>query len=453
MNPTARCICTKNPLFDIMQGMNQELQKAVLQIDGKQIELPILTGADGMKAVDISKLYDEHGITTYDSSLGNTSVCQSAITYVDGDKGILRYRGIPIEQFDRPSPNFTEVAWLLIFGTLPTKAELTEFRERLTSHELIHEGLREQFSHLPPKSPPMAILAAMFSQLACYHEKFLPLGDDELFVEAATRLISKARTIAAYAYRRSHGLPFTYPDPALRYCANFLHMMFSIPYKQYIIGTEIEDAMNLVFILHADHEQNCSTSAVRTVGSARANLFASCAAGVSALWGPLHGGANVEVMKMLDSIYNGGMTPEDCLKAAKDKQNPFKLFGFGHRVYKNYDPRAKILQAAADRIFTSQKINDPLLDVARKLEELALKDSYFVDRKLYPNVDFYSGLLLRAIGIPTNMFTVIFALGRLPGWIAQWRELHDNPSQKIFRPRQLYTGNMSINYVPIEDRG
>jgi len=432
--------------------MNQESPKALLHIDGKQIELPVLVGTDGQKAIDISKLYDGHRLMTFDPSLGSTSVCQSSITYVDGDQGILRYRGIPIEQFDRPTPNFIEVAWLLIFGTLPTQTELTDFRDRLTNHELLHENLREQFSDLPPKSPPMAILAAMFSQLACYHEKFLPLGDDELFVEAATRLISKARTIAAYAYRRSHGLPFTYPDPALRYCANFLHLMFSIPYQQYIIGPEIEDAMNLVLILHADHEQNCSTSTVRTVGSARANLFASCAAGVSALWGPLHGGANVEVMKMLETIYQGGMTPEDCIKAAKDKQNPFKLFGFGHRVYKNYDPRAKILQTAAERVFTQHKIADPLLDVARKLEEQALKDSYFVDRKLYPNVDFYSGLLLRAIGIPTNMFTVIFALGRLPGWIAQWKELHEHPGQKIFRPRQLYTGDMHANYVPIEDR-
>jgi citrate synthase len=433
--------------------MRQDPNKAILHIDGKQIELSVYIGTDGMKAIDITKLYDEYRITTFDPSLGSTAACQSAITYVDGDNGILRYRGIPIEQFDRPMPNFVEVAWLLIFGALPTQAELDEFRDRLTSHELLHEGLRDQFGQLPPSSPPMAILSAMFNQLACYHKKFLPLDDDELFVEAATRLISKGRTIAAYAYRRSQGLPFTYPDPALRYCANFLHLMFSIPYQQYIIGREIEDAMNLVLILHADHEQNCSTSTVRTVGSARANLFASCAAGVSALWGPLHGGANVEVMKMLETIYDGGMTPEECIQAAKDKQNPFKLFGFGHRVYKNYDPRAKILQAAADRVFVHQKISDPLLDVARKLEELALKDSYFVDRKLYPNVDFYSGLLLRAIGIPTNMFTVIFALGRLPGWIAQWKEQHDNPGQRINRPRQLYTGSMSANYVPIEDRG
>jgi citrate synthase len=433
--------------------MTHEPEKAILQIDGKQIELPVLIGADGQKAVDISKLYDQHGITTFDPSLSSTSACQSAITYINGDEGILRYRGIPIEQFDRPYPNFTEVAWLLIFGTLPTQEELDDFRARLTSHALLHESLRMQFANLPTKSPPMAILSAMFSQLACYHEKFLPLGDEELFVEAATRILSKARTIAAYAFRRSEGTPFTYPDPSLRYCANFLHLMFSVPYRQYIVDMEVEDAMNLVFILLADHEQNCSTSTVRTVGSSRANLFASCAAGVSALWGPLHGGANVEVIKMLEKIYEGGMTPEECLNAAKDKENPFKLFGFGHRIYRNYDPRAKILQAAAERVFTSQNINDPLLDVARKLEELALEDSYFVDRKLFPNVDFYSGILLRAIGIPTNMFTVIFALGRLPGWIAQWKEQHDNPGQRINRPRQLYTGEMLANYVPIEDRG
>ncbi|MCL2004851.1 MAG: citrate synthase [Planctomycetaceae bacterium] len=432
--------------------MSQEHPTALLQIDGKSIELPVLTGTDGQKAVDVSKLYDEHKIVTYDPSLGSTSVCQSAITYVDGDNGILRYRGIPIEQFDRPSPNFIEVAWLLIFGALPTQDERDEFRARMTKHQLLHESLREQFGNVPPGSPPMAILSAMFSQLACYYEKFLPLGDEELFVEAATRIISKARTIAAYAYRRSQGLPFMYPDPALRFCGNFLHLMFSLPYKQYIIGQEIEDAMNLVLILHADHEQNCSTSTVRIVGSAQANLFASCASGVSALWGPLHGGANVEVMKMLEAIYNGGMTPEDCLKAAKDKQNPFKLFGFGHRIYKNYDPRAKILQTAAEKVFSQQKTEDPLLDIARKLEELALKDPYFVDRKLYPNVDFYSGILLRAIGIPTNMFTVIFALGRLPGWIAQWKEQHDNLNQRICRPRQLYMGEMEANYVPIEDR-
>ncbi|HBT77445.1 MAG TPA: citrate (Si)-synthase [Planctomycetaceae bacterium] len=430
--------------------MNQEYAKLI--IGDKTIELPVLNGTEGGKAVDISRLYEEHGLTTFDSSLANTAFCKSTITYIDGDEGILRYHGIPIEQFDRPKPNFVEVAYLLIFGKLPTTNELADFRTRLTDNELLHEGIRRQFNDLPPKSPPMAILSAMLSQLACYHEKFLPLGDDELFVEAVARLVSKARTIAAYSYRRSQGLPFTYPDPNMRYCANFLHMMFSIPHLQYTVSEAVEDALNLVLILHADHEQNCSTATVRVVGSARANLFASCAAGVSALWGPLHGGANVEVMRMLEGIHVGGMTPEDCLEAAKDKANPFRLYGFGHRVYKNYDPRAKILRAACDRVFAALKTPDPLLDIARKLEEIALADPYFIDRKLYPNVDFYSGILLRAMGIPTNMFTVVFALGRLPGWISQWKEQHDDAGQRIIRPRQLYTGNNLTHYVPIEDR-
>lgn len=432
--------------------MRMSEEKATLRIGDRMIELPVLIGSEGHRAVDISGLFDEHGLTTYDPSLANTAFCKSTITYIDGDKGILRYRGVPIEQFDQPKPNFIEVAYLLIFGKFPTRSELIDFRSRLTDNELVHEGIRRQFSDLPPKSPPMAILSAMLSQLACYYEKFLPLGDDELFVEAVARLVSKARTIAAFSYRRSKGLPFTYPNPNLRYCANFLHMMFSIPYKQYELSEEIEDALNLILILHADHEQNCSTATARVVGSARANLFASCAAAVSALWGPLHGGANVEVMRMLEGIHKGGLTPEACLEAAKDKSNPFRLFGFGHRVYKNYDPRAKILRAACDRVFALHHEPDPLLDIARKLEELALADPYFVDRKLYPNVDFYSGILLRAIGIPTNMFTVIFALGRLPGWISQWKESHDDPTQRIIRPRQLYIGNTLCDYVPMGER-
>ncbi|MCL2304948.1 MAG: citrate synthase [Planctomycetaceae bacterium] len=427
-------------------------ENAILTVNGQTIELPVYTGSEGQKAIDISTLFDRYGIITFDPSLGSTGICRSEITYIDGDEGILRYRGIPIEQFDRPKPNFIEVAMLLINGKLPTRTELIDFRELLTENELIDEGIRRQFQNIPPKSPPMAILSAMLSQLACYHEKFLPLGDDELFVEAAARLISKVRTIAAFSYRRSKGLPFVYPDPALRYCANLLHMMFSIPYQQYEVSPEVEDALNLILILHADHEQNCSTATVRVVGSAKANLFAACAAGVNALWGPLHGGANVEVMKMLDQIHRGGMRAEDCIEKAKDKTDPFKLFGFGHRVYKNYDPRAKMLRAYTDRVFTKLKKSDPLLDIARKLEELALADQYFIDRKLYPNVDFYSGILLRAMGIPTNMFTVLFGIGRLPGWIAQWKEAHDTPNAKIIRPRQLYTGNVVTDYVPIEDR-
>jgi len=425
--------------------------KAVLVIGDQKIELPMLVGTEGERAIDISRLREQTGLITYDPSLGNTGACQSQITYIDGDQGILRYRGIPIEQFTK-KPNFVEVAWLLIFGRLPTKTELSLFSGQLTCNELLHEGLKHQFQHIPLDAPPMAILSATLSNLACFHQQFLALEDSETFLEAAARLISKVRTIAAFSFRRSQGLPFIYPDPNLRYCANFLHMMFSIPYHQYIVTPEVEDALNLVFILHADHEQNCSTATVRTVGSARANLFASCAAGVCALWGPLHGGANVEVMEMLEQIHKGGLTPEDCVRDAKDKAKPFRLYGFGHRIYKNYDPRAKILKEACDKVFAKLKRKDPLLDIARKLEELALADPYFVERKLYPNVDFYSGILLRAMGIPTNMFTVCFAIGRLPGWIAQWKEQHDDPASRIIRPRQVYTGPAKSNYVPIDKR-
>lgn len=426
-------------------------ETAKLIVGDQTIELPIIVGTEGERAIDITKLRDQTGLITYDPSLGNTGVCRSDITFIDGEKGILRYRGIPIEQF-ADHPNFVEVAWMLIFGRLPKPDELARFSSLLTSNELLHEGLKHQFDHIPPDAPPMAILSATLNNLSFYHEQFLSPQDEESFELAAARLISKVRTIAAFSYRRSLGLPFIYPDPNLRYCANFLHMMFSIPYQQYIVTPEIEDALNLVFVLHADHEQNCSTSTVRTVGSARANLFASCAAGVCALWGPLHGGANVEVIDMLERIHQGGMSPEECILAAKDKANPFRLFGFGHRVYKNYDPRAKLLKASCDKVLAKLRRQDPLLDIARKLEEAALNDPYFVERKLYPNVDFYSGILLRAMGIPTNMFTVCFAIGRLPGWIAQWREQHIDTSTRILRPRQIYTGPTESPYIPMEDR-
>lgn len=425
--------------------------KAVLCFGDQRIELPIVTGTEGEQAVDITRLRELTGLITYDPSLGNTGVCKSAITFIDGEKGILRYRGIPIEQFTR-KPNFVEAAWLLIFGRLPKMEELARFSDLLTCNELLHEGVKHQFQHLPMDAPPMAILSATLSNLACFYQQFLALEDEESLEEAAARLISKVRTIAAFSYRRSLGLPFMYPDPRLRYCANFLHMMFSIPYQQYQVLPEVEDALNLVFILHGDHEQNCSTTTVRAVGSARANLFASCAAAVCALWGPLHGGANVEVVEMLQRIHQGGISPEECIRLAKDKTNPFRLFGFGHRIYKNYDPRAKILKEACDRVLAVLHRRDPLLDIARKLEELALKDPYFVERKLYPNVDFYSGIILRAIGIPTNVFTVCFAIGRLPGWIAQWREQHNDPTSKIIRPRQVYTGPTQTDYVPMENR-
>jgi citrate synthase len=426
-------------------------EKAILIVGDKQIELPILEGTEGERAIDITRLRDETGLITYDPAMSNTGVCRSAITFVDGEKGILRYRGIPIEEFTQ-DPDFVEAAWLLIFGRLPKSDELASFSDKLTDNELLHEGIKHQFQHVPVDAPPMAILSASLNNLAYVHRQFLSVDDTESLAEAAARLISKVRTIAAFAYRRSQGLPFIYPDPKLRYCANFLHMMFSIPYRQYPVTPEIEDALNLLFILHADHEQNCSSSTVRAVGSARANLFASCAAGVCALWGPLHGGANVEVMEMLERIHKGGLSPEQCLRDAKDKTNPFRLYGFGHRIYKNYDPRAKILKDTCERVFAQVKRHDPLLDIARKLEELALADPYFVDRRLYPNVDFYSGILLRSIGIPTDMFTVCFAIGRLPGWIAQWKEQHEDPTSRIVRPRQLYVGPTNARYTPLEQR-
>jgi len=428
------------------------MSKTVTLIVGeKRYELPLVRGTEGEQAIDISQLRQTAGLLSFDPALGNTAVCRSEITYLDGERGILRYRGIPIEQLAE-HPNFMEVAWLLIFGRLPRVDELVEFSALLTEHELLHEGLKHQFDLIPVDAPPMAILSATLSNLSYYHQELLAIDSSESLVAAAARLISKVRTIAAFSYRRSQGLPFIYPDPKLRYCANLLHMMFSLPYKQYNILPEVEDALNLVFILHADHEQNCSTSTVRTVGSSRANLFASCAAAVCALWGRLHGGANVEVVQMLERIHQGGLSPEECVRRAKDKNDPFRLYGFGHRVYRNYDPRAKILKQACQRVFARLEHQDPLLDIARGLEELALSDPYFQERHLYPNVDFYSGILLRAIGVPANMFTVCFAIGRLPGWIAQWKEQHEDPQSRILRPRQVYVGPPQTDYVPLDQR-
>ncbi len=423
---------------------------ATITIDGQSHDYPIITGSEGERGIDISQLRQQTGCITLDPGLSNTGACQSAITYIDGEQGILRYRGIPIEQFN-DSPNFIEVALLLIFGKLPTGEEYHTFSQRLTSNAHLHEGMRHVYQAFPPSSPPMACLSAMFNVLACYHPAMLSLDDDEQFSEAAARLISKVRTIAAYIYRFKNGLPIIYPDQQLTYCSNLLHMMFSWPGQPAVLDDDVRRAMNLIFILHADHEQNCSTSTVRTVGSSQANLFTSVAAGVSALWGPLHGGANVAVMEMLDAIHQGGLRPEDCLERAKSKTDPFRLMGFGHRIYKNYDPRAKVLREIADKLLPKLKLNDPLLNIARKLEELALADSYFQERNLYPNVDFYSGILMRALGIPTDMFTVMFAIGRLPGWIAHWREQHLQGS-RILRPRQIYTGNTICDYIAPGDR-
>ena len=426
-------------------------ETARLTLDGKSIDFPVVVGTENERGLDISKLRADTGYITLDQGYGNTGSCQSAITFIDGDQGILRYRGIPIEEFSN-EPNFIEVAWLLIFGRLPNNDELTRFRNRLTNNAHLHEAMKHHFEGFPTNAPPMAMLSAMINTLGCFHVEFTSMKDDEVFEELCARLISKIRTIAAFIYRRMHGYPYVYPHPERRYCGNLLHMMFSMPHADYEPDPEIEDALNLIFILHADHEQNCSTSTVRMVGSSKANLFASCSAGVCALWGPLHGGANVEVLEMLDQIHKGGLSADKYIELAKQKGTGVRLMGFGHRVYKNYDPRAKMLQGVCEKVIKKLNVKDPLLDIARRLEEQALKDSYFIDRKLYPNVDFYSGIIMRAIGIPTSMFTVMFAIGRLPGWIAHWKEQHDEPTSRIARPRQIYTGPVNKHYVPLDQR-
>lgn len=425
--------------------------KATLTLGGTTIELPLIVGTEGEVGIDISKLRAETGAITFDPGYGNTGSCASAITFIDGEKGILRYRGIPIEQFVN-HPDFIEVAMLIINGELPKRADRERFRDKLADNAHLHEGMKHHFDGFPSGAPPMAILSAMINALFCYDQNFSDPESDESFEDSAARLMSKVRTIAAYSYRSSKGLPYNYPDPKLLYCGNFLHMMFSMPHRPYEVDPDIEDALNLVLILHADHEQNCSTSTVRMVGSAQANLYASVAAGVCALWGPLHGGANVAVIEMLESIRKGGLKPEECIKLAKQKDSGFRLMGFGHRVYKNFDPRSRILKTACDKVLGKLGVKDPLLDIARKLEELALNDPYFVDRKLYPNVDFYSGIILRALGIPLDMFTVMFAIGRMPGWIGQWKEQHDTPGGRIYRPRQIYTGPTIRDYVPMDKR-
>jgi citrate synthase len=426
--------------------------KASVTIDGKTYDLPVLEGTEGELALDISQLRARSGAITYDPGYGSTGSCQSAITFIDGEKGILRYRGIPIEAFDRPHPDFLEVAMLVIFGELPTQAALDRFRAICTANANLDESMKHHFEGFPVGAPPMAQLSAMINAISCFHPEFFIISNGTTFEAAAARVISQIRTVAAYSYRRSRGLPLTYPNPALRYCANFLHMMFSMPYHDYAVEPEVEDALNLLFLLHADHEQNCSTATVRMVGSSQANLFASCASGVCALWGPLHGGANLAVIEMLEEIHRGNKKPEDCIALAKDKASGFRLMGFGHRVYKNYDPRAKIIKKCCDRVLGKLGIHDPLLDIAMRLEELALKDPYFIEKKLYPNVDFYSGIIMRAIGIPTNMFPVMFSIGRLPGWIAQWGEQNGDPDARIARPRQIYVGRTIRDYVPIAER-
>ncbi len=425
-------------------------ETATLQVQGKTYNLPIVVGTENEVAVDISKLRAESGVITLDDGYSNTGSCKSSITFIDGERGILRYRGIPIEQLAEHS-TFLETAWLLIYGELPTADQLDCWSSMLTRHEMLHEGLYKHYDGFPAQGHPMAILSAMVNAVSCYDPDVIKIESPETFQSAAARLLSKTRTIAAAAYKTSIGQPLVYPKPDLDYCSNFLHMMFSIPFKEYEPDPDIVNALQLILVLHADHEQNCSTSTVRMVASSGANLFASCAAGVCALWGPLHGGANAAVIDMLKYIHESGMTVKDYVAKVKDKSSHIKLMGFGHRVYKNYDPRARIIKQAADRVLNKLQIHDPMLDLARALEEAALGDDYFKEKKLYPNVDFYSGIILRAIGIPVEMFTVMFAIGRMPGWISNWKEVWEGET-RIYRPRQVYVGQTEREYVPAGQR-
>ena len=426
-------------------------EQAELHWDGNKTALPLITGTAGERAIDISKLRDQTGLITLDSGYGNTGSCKSAVTFIDGEKGILRYRGIPIEQLAEQS-TFLETAYLLIYEKLPSHAELRRFSDLLATHELMHEDMKFHFEGFPPNAHPMAILSSMINAAGCYYPDLLAQQAVENFDNATAFIISQVRAIAAFAYRKSRGLPFIYPKPQYKYTPNFLHMMFSVPNGDYELKPEVVRALDLIFLLHADHEQNCSTSTVRMVASSKAGLFASVAAGVCALWGPLHGGANQAVLEMLQEIHREGDDGSRFIEAAKDKKSGRRLMGFGHRVYKNHDPRAKIIKKQCDDLLAELQINDPLLDIARRLEQAALHDSYFIERKLYPNVDFYSGIMMRAIGIPVEMFTVIFAIGRIPGWIANYREVSATEAGRICRPRQIYVGEPLASYVPIDQR-
>jgi len=428
--------------------MNEQTQ---LSWNGQKTMLPMIEGTAGERAIDISQLRDQTGLITLDIGYGNTGSCRSAITFIDGEKGILRYRGIPIEELAEKS-SFKETAYLIIYGKLPTDEELRRFSDLLTKHQLIHEDMKFHFEGFPPNAHPMAILSSMINAAGCYYPELLgPQGAQDFDNETAL-LMSQVRTIAAFAYRKSRGLPMIYPKTQYKYSENFLHMMFSLPYADYELKPQVVRALDLIFVLHADHEQNCSTSTVRMVASSKANLFASVASGVCALWGPLHGGANQAVIEMLEQIRREGDDGSRFMEEAKDKKSGRRLMGFGHRVYKNYDPRAKIIKNQCDKLLGALKVSDPLLDIAMRLEQAALHDPFFIERKLYPNVDFYSGIMMRAIGIPLEMFTVMFAIGRMPGWIANYREVSASEDGRICRPRQIYIGEPLAAYVPIAQR-
>ena len=423
------------------------MEKVELTINGKTIELPVITGTEKEKGIDVSQLRKDTNYITYDPSYANTGSCASDITYISGEEGILRYRGYPIEQLADNS-SFVEVIYLLLYGELPTQEELDSFNKEITYHSLIHEDMKRFFDGYPMNAHPMGVLASTVAALSTFYPARVD-GDIELNI---IRLLAKVKTLAAFAYKKSIGQPLIYPKNDLGFEENFLHMMFAVPAEDYIVDPAMAEALRLLLILHADHEQNCSTSTVRMVGSSRANLFISIAAGIGALWGDLHGGANQRVIEMLKMINADGGNFEKYVEMAKDKNSNFKLMGFGHRVYKNFDPRAKILKKSADNLLTKMGIDDPLLNIAKELEKVALNDEFFISRKLYPNVDFYSGIIYRALGIPTKMFTVMFALGRLPGWIAQWKEMRNTDKPRIYRPRQIYTGVAKRDFIPIENR-
>jgi len=424
-------------------------EHAVLTLDGKEIKLPVIAGSEGEKAIDIRRLRSDTGYITYDPGYGNTGSCKSKITFMNGEKGILNYRGIPIEQLAEKS-SFVETAYLLINGNLPTQKQLRRTSVILNDQSMVHEDMQIFYQNYPRLSHPMGILSAMVNALRNFYPEFV--DTKEGFEKVSLRLLSKVRTMAAMSYKISRGHMVVYPRQDYTYCANFLNMMFDSPVNPYKVDRDLVKALNVFWILHGDHEQNCSTSAVKMVGSAKANIYASVSAGIAALWGPLHGGANQKVIEMLDRIHRQGATIDDVVERAKNKRSSFRLMGFGHRVYKTYDPRAKIMKKVCDKVLPKLKIDDPLLKIAEQLEEVALKDPYFIDNNLYPNVDFYSGILLRAMGIPTNMFTVMFAIGRLPGWIAQWKESLDDREQKLNRPRQIYTGETETKYTLIKSR-
>lgn len=425
--------------------------KARLTYKDKSIELQVTEGTFGEKGVDISKLRGATGLITFDPGYANTGSCLSSITYLDGEEGVLLYRGIPIEQLAEKS-SFLETAYLLIYGKLPNQNEFKSFSESIIHHSMLHESIKNFYNGMPSSAHPMAVCSAVIAALATFYPDSLEVRNKRHVEISIHRLIAKLPTIAAFSYKKSIGQPFIYPDNTLNYCGNYLRMMFAVPCAEYHLDPVVAKALDVLFILHADHEQNCSTSTVRLVGSSMANLFASISAGISALWGPLHGGANQAVIEMLGNIQEDGGNLQKYIDKAKDKNDPFRLMGFGHRVYKNFDPRSRILKKYSDEVLNKLGIHEPLLELAIKLEEIALKDEYFIEKKLYPNVDFYSGVIYRAMKIPLNMFTVLFAIGRLPGWIAQWTEMHRDENFKIGRPRQIFTGASKTDYVPIEKR-